>query len=392
MDLEIRELEEKDYLESLKLSMYAFQYKVPEDRVAQRLEMLKRHTVIGAWEDNSLCAKLHIIPYHINMKDKQWKMGGIAGVATYPEFRRNGYVKRLIITALERMRYEEQFVSLLHPFDISFYRKFGWEVFTENKKLLIEKKDLKFLENQPGSIKRFTKDSHHPDIEAVYAQYSNNYMGMLVREKSWWTNNIYGEGKIAVYYNKNDEPIGYILFEVKESKMEVEEFVALNREARCGLWNFICQHDSMVDNVSILTSNHELLPFIMHQPKVKMEVTPYFMARVVDAEQCLNKYPFNNINNKVFLHIEDEYAPWNNGTYLLSDGEVKVYKDKQGSNCVQPPKRGVRLDINSLTALLFGYKRPAELFELGYIQCQETEIEVLEKLFPQNKPYFYDFF
>lgn len=392
MDLEIRELKQKDYLESLKLSMYAFQYKVPEDNVAQRLETLKNHTVIGAWEDNSLAAKLHIIPYHINMKDKQWKMGGIAGVATYPEFRRNGYVKKIINTALERMVQEEQIVSLLHPFDIGFYRKFGWEVFTENKKLLIEKKDLMFLENQPGSIKRFTKESHHPDIEAVYAQYSNNYMGMLVRETSWWKNNIYGEGQIAVYYNKNDDAIGYILFEVKDRKMEVEEFVALNKEARYGLWNFICQHDSMVDNVSILTSNHELLPFILHQPKVKMEVTPYFMARVVDAEQCLNKYPFNNITNKVFLHLEDEHAPWNNGTYLLNNGEVKVYKDKQGSNCVQPPKRGVRLDIKSLTALLFGYKRPAELFELGYIHGHKTEIEALEELFPVTKPYFYDFF
>ena len=392
MDLEIRELKEKDYLESLKLSMYAFQYKIPEDSVAQRLEMLKRHTIIGAWEDNSLAAKLHIIPYHINMKDKQWKMGGIAGVASYPEFRRNGHVKKLIITALERMLQEEQIVSLLHPFDIGFYRKFGWEVFTENKKLLIEKKDLIFLENQPGSIKRFTKENHHPDIETIYAQYSNNYMGMLVRETSWWKNNIYGEGQIAVYYNKNDVAIGYTLFEIKDRKMEVEEFVALNREARHGLWNFICQHDSMVDNVSILTSNHELLPFILHQPKVKMEVTPYFMSRVVDAEQCLSKYPFNNITNKVFLHLEDEYAPWNNGTYLLGNGEVIVYKDKQGSNCVQPPKRGVRLDINSLTALLFGYKRPAELFELGYIHGQETEIDVLEELFPQTKPYFYDFF
>jgi predicted acetyltransferase len=392
MDLEIRELEEKDYLESLKLSMYAFQYKIPEDSVAQRLEMLKGHTVIGAWEDNSLAAKLHIIPYHINMRENSWKMGGIAGVATYPEFRRNGYVKRLIITALERMNQEEQIVSLLHPFDIGFYRKFGWEVFTENKKLLIEKKDLMFLVNQPGTIKRFTKESHDDVIETVYGLYSKKFMGMLVRETSWWKNNIYGDGQIAVYYDKNEDAIGYILFEVKDRTMVVEEFVALNSEARYGLWNFICQHDSMVDNVNILTSSHELLPFILHQPKVKMEVTPYFMARVVNAEQCLNKYPFNNITKNVFLHLEDEYAPWNNGTYLLSKGEVKVYKDKQGSNCVQSPKRGVRVDINSLTALLFGYKRPAELFELGYIHGQETEIEALEELFPQTKPFFYDFF
>jgi predicted acetyltransferase len=214
--MEIKELTEKDYTESMKLSMYAFQYKIPEDRIASRIEMLKRHKIIGVWEEDNLAAKLHIIPFLINMNDQEWKMGGVAGVATYPEFRRNGYVKRLIIEALERMCKEEQIISLLHPFDIGFYRKYGWEVFTENKKLLIEKKDLKFLESQPGSIKRYQKDSHHPDIENVYAQFSKNYMGMLVRDSTWWKKSIYDDGEIAVYYDKSEEPKGYILFEVKD--------------------------------------------------------------------------------------------------------------------------------------------------------------------------------
>ena len=391
-EMEIKELNEKDYLESMKLSMYAFQYKIPEESIASRIEMLKRHKVIGVWDNNNLAAKLHIIPYQISINGEEWKMGGVAGVATYPEFRRNGYVKRLIIEALERMHKEEQIVSLLHPFDIGFYRKFGWEIFTENKKIQIEKKDLKFTEAQSGTIKRFTKETHHPDIETVYAQFSKKYMGMLVRDRTWWANNIYGDGQIAVYYNQNSEAQGYVLYEVKERKMDVQEFVVLTQEARCGLWNFICQHDSMVEEVSILTSSHELLPFTLHQPKVKMEVTPYFMARIVDAEQCLLKYSFMDIGKKVFLHLEDEYAPWNIGSYLIADGEVKVYKEKPGSNCVQPPQRGVRLDINSLTALLFGYKRPAELYELGYIKGKEEEIADLEELFPFNKPFFYDFF
>jgi predicted acetyltransferase len=376
----------------MKLSMYAFQYKIPEEGIASRIEMLKRHKIIGVWEEDNLAAKLHIIPFDIYMNGQEWKMGGVAGVATYPEFRRNGYVKRLIIEALVRMRKEEQIISLLHPFDIGFYRKYGWEVFTENKNLIIEKKDLKFLEGQPGSIKRYQKDSHHPDIETVYAQFSKNYMGMLVRDSTWWKKSIYDDGEIAVYYDKSEEPKGYFIFEVKDRKLDVLEFVALNQEARAGLWNFICQHDSMVDTVSLLTSNHELLPFILQQPKVKTEVTPYFMARIVDAEQCLQKYQFSNVSDQVFIHLEDQYAPWNNGSYLIANGEIKVFKNKQGSHCVQPPQRGVRMDINSLTALVFGYKRPVDLFELGFLKGNESEIAVLERLFPYSKPFFYDFF
>jgi predicted acetyltransferase len=390
--MKIIELTEKDYFEAMKLSMYAFQYKIPEDKIASRKERLKDHKIIGIWEDNSLAAKLHILPHHINMNGQEWKMGGIAGVATYPEYRRSGYVKSLIIDALKRMRENDQIISLLHPFDIGFYRKFGWEVFTENKKIYIEKKDLKFLNPQTGTIRRFTKDNHHQDIESVYAEFSKKYTGMLVRNLNWWKNYIYDDGQIAVYYNEAKEPKGYLLYEIKESKMDIDEFISLNHEARCGLWNFICQHDSMVDNVSILTSNHENLPFMLPQPKVKTETSPYFMARIVDAEHCLRKFQFNLDGEKLFLHLTDEYAPWNNGSYLIGNGEVKAFKEKPGSNCVQPPQRGVRLDINSLTSILLGYKRPTDLFELDYLKGSQEDISLLEKLVPSNKPFFYDFF
>ncbi|MEH7177306.1 GNAT family N-acetyltransferase [Neobacillus vireti] len=390
--MEIRDVTEKDYVESMKLSMYAFQYEIPEESKAARVELLKSQRLIGAWKDNNLAAKLHIIPHQVYVNGQEWKMGGLAGVAAYPEYRRTGFVKKLIFHGLEIMRSEEQIVSFLHPFDIGFYRKFGWEVFTENKKLLIEKKDLKFLETQPGTVKRFAKENHHPDIEKVYSRFSHKYTGMLVRELNWWKNSIYGDGQIAVYYSETNEALGYLLYEVKDRKMDVQEFVTLTQEARFGLWNFICQHDSMVENVTILTSNHELLQYTLQQPKVKMEVTPYFMARIVDAEKCLKKFQLNNLPTKIFLHIEDEFAPWNIGSYLIGNGETKVYKDKPGSTCIQPPLRGIRLDINSLTAILFGYKRPVELYELGYIKGHESEIAVLEKLIPHSKPFFYDFF
>jgi predicted acetyltransferase len=138
----VREVTENEYVESMKLSMYAFQYKIPESDVPVRIEGVKNHKILGIWDENILAAKLHIIPLSIYMQDVEWKMGGIAGVATYPEYRRNGYVKSLMIDSLKHMRNNHQIVSLLHPFDISFYRKYGWEILTETKKITIEKRDL----------------------------------------------------------------------------------------------------------------------------------------------------------------------------------------------------------------------------------------------------------
>lgn len=389
----VREVTENEYVESMKLSMYAFQYKIPESDVPARIEGLKNHKILGIWDENILAAKLHIIPLTIFMKDVEWKMGGIAGVATYPEYRRNGYVKSLMIDSLKHMRNNDQIVSLLHPFDISFYRKFGWEILSETKKITIEKMDLKFLEPQQGFIRRFSKETHNEEIEKIYQQSCTQYTGMLKRDTNWWKQHVYNkDSQIAVYYHAEKEAMCYMLYHVKERKMEVQELVALDHEARIGLWNFICQHDSMVETVTIHLASQDPFPYFLTQPKVKTELYPYFMARVVDAEECLRRFPFLHENESLFLHLEDSHAPWNTGSYLLGKGEIKVFKEKTGGQCAHPPKKGIRLNINSLTAILFGYKRPMELYEMGYLKGSKPEIELFEKKVPVMKSSFFDFF
>lgn len=391
--MQVREVTEDEFLESLKLSMYAFQYKVPESEIPARKEGVKDHKILGIWDDNILAAKLHIIPLNIFMKESEWKMGGIAGVATYPEYRRNGYVKSLMIDSLKHMQDSGQVVSLLHPFDISFYRKYGWEILSEKKKITIEKIDLKFLEAQKGYTRRYSKETHNEKIEKIYQQFCNQYTGLLKRNTNWWQQHVYHrDSQLAVYYDSENGAKGYILYHVNERKMDIEELVALDHEARIGLWNFICQHDSMLETVTIDLANHDPFPYFLPQPKVKTELYPYFMARVVDAEECLRRFPFLHEDEPLFLHVEDSHAPWNNGSYLLGKGEVKAFKEKTGGQCVHPPKKGIRLNINSLSTILFGYKRPMELYEMGYLKGSETEIKLFEKKVPGMKSAFFDFF
>lgn len=390
--MEIKKLEEQQYEESMKLSMYAFQYKVPESDIPKRKEMLKDHNVLCVWDAKQLVAKLHILPLSVYVNGNTWKMGGVAGVATYPEYRRKGYVKALIIESLKEMRQEGQILSFLHPFDIHFYRNFGWEILSDYRKSIIEKIDLKKLENVSGNIKRYKKEDHSPLIEKIYNEYASKYTGMLQRDTKWWLNSIYSDSQIAVYLDENGNGQGYLLYSVKDNEMDVQEFVTLNHESAKGLWNFICQHDSMINKVKILTSVHDSFPYYIKQPKVQMEVFPYFMARIVDVEICLKKFTFNKVDKSVFLHVEDTFASWNNGSFLISNEEIKVFKEKDGARCVQEPKVGIKLNINSLAAILLGYKRPYELFELGEVVGRTDDMEALEQLIPKQKSFFYDFF
>ena len=62
-------LKEDKFREALRLSEYAFQYKVDEDRLQQQLTRMKEsHEVYGIMEGNDLAAKLHLIPFDIQYR------------------------------------------------------------------------------------------------------------------------------------------------------------------------------------------------------------------------------------------------------------------------------------------------------------------------------------
>ncbi|WP_020062372.1 GNAT family N-acetyltransferase [Bacillus sp. 123MFChir2] len=390
--MEIIQLIEEQYREAIRLSEYAFQYKVAEDQIEKRLQLMKKyHQIYGILEEKELAAKLHFIPFEIFLGEEKYKMGGIAGVATYPEFRRNGYVKKLLKHVLETMRQDGYSVSMLHPFSVSFYRKYGWELFANRLVCSLTKADLIMKEHVSGSIKRCKKDSHLKEIEIVYEQFAKKYSGMLVRDRDIWLNFVYGDLNAAVYYNQANEPMGYILYKIESSKMKVEEFVPLNSEARTGLWNFICQHDSMIQELEIIAHEKEPLLFSLQEPRIKAEVKPYFMVRIVDVERFIKQYPFAWEHNEedVILHISDSFAHWNNQTVVLREKEVVMLSVEEA---VALKENGVHVNINALSAALFGYKRPLELSQIGAISGMEKDIKQFENLIPSEQPFFYDFF
>ncbi|MEN1937934.1 GNAT family N-acetyltransferase [Paenibacillus sp. 102] len=390
--MKVVELAEYQYKEAIALSEYAFQYKVPEGQIEQRLTLMKKHhQLFGILEENHLAAKLHLLPLEINIGDAIFKMGGIAGVATYPEYRRNGHVKELLKHVLQKMKQDGFSVSMLHPFAVSFYRKYGWELFANRVICSMTKSDLVMQKHVKGNIRRFNKDNHPNEIEVIYETFAKRFAGMLVRSREWWRQAVYHDWTAAVYYNEENEATGYMLYKINDSKMTVEEFVPLNHETRSGLWNFICQHDSMIKELKMILSETEPLLYTLQEPRVKAEVTPYFMARIVDVEQFLKGYPFvwNNQQNDIILHISDSFASWNNVTVQLQNKEIVIVNKEEAERL---KNRGIHLNINDLSAMVFGYKRPLELYEIGYVSGTEGEVKELEHLIPLHRPFLYDFF
>ncbi|WP_212125212.1 GNAT family N-acetyltransferase [Bacillus cereus] len=386
--MNVIQLKEDKFREALRLSEYAFQYKVDEERLQQQLTKMKEsHKIYGIMEGEDLAAKLHLIPFHIYIGKEKFKMGGVAGVATYPEYRRSGYVKELLQYSLQTMKKDGYTVSMLHPFAVSFYRKYGWELCANLVTCHMTKSDLVMKKQVNGTVKRFNKENHPKEVEKLYEVFAERFSGMLVREKNWWLQAVYDDLTLAIYYDENKKAAGYMLYKIENYKMTVEEFVPLHNEARNGLWNFICQHDSMIKELEMTVSENEPLLYSLQEPRVKTEIKPYFMGRIVDVEQFLKQYElsWNNVQQEVILHITDAFAPWNNVSVRLANHEITIMKE-------ETIDKGIKLDINALSTIMFGYKRPLELNELEFISGSEEEIQAFENIVPVRKAFIYDFF
>jgi predicted acetyltransferase len=206
---EIRQLKPNEIDESLTLSAYAFQYELTEaDREKAHNDIiLEQHW--GSFEQDKLAAKMRLIPMQIWLQGRTHKMGGIASVATWPEYRRQGHVGKLLSHALHLMKEQGYTISMLHPFSFAFYHKYGWETSTEFKEYRLESAQLPSIRRPiQGRIERI--EAHTGDwklFNKIYEAYASRYNGMVVRNEAWWRQMVYvkKKGSRVVYYNPSGD-------------------------------------------------------------------------------------------------------------------------------------------------------------------------------------------
>lgn len=391
---EIRTLRQEEMEESLRLSEFAFQTELTPDKRQELLAILNPEDIWGYFADGRLAAKLTLLPLEVWVNGEVFSMGGIAGVATWPEYRRGGFVAKLLGTALQAMREKGQSLSLLHPFSFPFYRKYGWEAYVEYKKYELEPSRLHSIRDPGGRVER-TEDAGL--MNSIYEQYAVRFNGTLRRSAKWWAWNILklkkGSGTAAVYYNPSGNPAGYVIYKVQDRRMTVGEFVFLDEESKRGLLVFIRNHDSMADTVEMRAPVSDRLSFLLDNSRIKQETVVYFMARIVDAERFLRKVPFARREGSFRLRLKDDYAVWNEGVYTVhvnGSGQADVVLDRKGKGHGQ--EEMLSCGIQTLSALLLGYQRPSFLNETGRLNGNPEAVKELEALIPRRETYLLDFF
>ena len=398
--LQMRALTTDDTAQYNALLRYAFQVTDSElaslgwnqkEMERSKKPVLKKTESYGWFDGEKLASQISIYPMQVNIFGQMYKMGGVTGVATYPEYMNLGLMSSLIKTALNSMRENHQCVSMLVPYMIPYYRKKGWEIVTDKMTYTIKDTQLPKRREVSGMVERVGIDSE--DLRIVHNAFTRMRHGALKRNELEWEEYWRWEADdviVAVYYNEAGEPKGYLVYYIANDVFRIKELVYINQEARHGLWNYVSAHFSIIDKVVGTNYTNEPMAFLLEDSEIQEEIEPNVMARIVDFEAFIKKYPFDIISIHDDLHfiIHDPVMECNCGDFSLR-------WDKQGNTIIERGgTRGERVecDIQTLTAMFYGYKRPTYLKRVERLDASDDAVRILEDIIPIEQPYFSDYF
>ncbi|GAJ99685.1 LOW QUALITY PROTEIN: hypothetical protein JCM19055_2711 [Geomicrobium sp. JCM 19055] len=388
--MEIRRLNDNEIDQVIELGEFAFQGNFSKEDREDIRSRIEPSNIWGAFEGERLASKVSMLPMNVYVQGVAMKACGVTGVSTWPEHRRGGLVRTLIKHALTDMVEKGQTLSLLDPFSVGYYRKFGWELYCDHSTAVFTSKEQfpKPSKDGTGSFDHVTKENWQR-LQDVYQQLATRYTGMINRDEWWWLNRKFNHFtktyRAIIYVDQHGEDRGYLFYKIKENELVVPEFVALNEEAYEQLWRFIADHDSMAKTIKVRQLSQTPWQFYLDNPQVKEERKPFFMARIVDAQRFLEQYPFQlEDGESVTFAITDEFAEWNNGNYHVERTHVETLADARSD--------AITVDIRTLVPLLFRYIDLSILRERGQLSISDDTAQLLERAIPKYKPNLLDAF
>ncbi|MFG6116790.1 enhanced intracellular survival protein Eis [Halobacillus sp. MO56] len=386
---DVKKITAREYDACLKLGENAFNYKLTEQQIKDRKWQMDKQDIFAVFEDDKMAAKLHLLPLQVFLNDTKIDMGGIAGVATWPEHRRKGYVGQLMKEALKRMREKGDSLSLLHPFSIPFYRNYGYELtqytYTYQGSISNLIVEHPFFD---GKLVRVNKEEAPALLNDVYEKAASAYTLMLAREPWWWERRVLSDDTQIIAYESQGHIEGYILAEMKKDRLVVEEFIYHSKPAFQALLQWMKNHDSMTEQIEISMLPGDLDAFHFANPRFKEVKQPYFMARIVDIENFFKLYPFADSLDNAPLNIKvfDKYATWNDGVWQCSPTNEGMVV-KQTSD-----EADIETDVKTLSALLLGSLTIEKAILMQKLTGDPSSLTRLSGWIPNNQPAFLDFF
>ncbi len=315
----------------------------------------------------------------------------VGGVASKPEYRRMGGVRAVFNTAFEHAINEGAVVSILYPFSIEYYRKFGYEVIL---RCVHAQCSFKAFEN----IERFNevtlaRNEHKEIIKDIYTEIAKKQNMMFARDNYESFCFTPYKSCLYTYFVNRDDAKGYVTFTLNRSgrTVNISELLFSNKTALLNLLGFVRIYDGNYDSVNFdkLSVASPVFEVIKDENRLVNRVYTYEgAARILDVKKILEDTQYPNEKGCFSIKITDNQIDKNNGifTVIYEGGKGTVKKDVS-------TEFDIAMDIPAVSRIVLG-REGLTLDEMSYITNVKIKTDCVDFLraFPKKTTVFYDVF
>ncbi len=319
----------------------------------------------GIYLKNELIAEYLLLSLKMKLRDSVISMGGISNLCTKPLYRGKGAVKFLLEKSLKTMREKGHAISLLYPFDVEFYRKYGWETFDTMLGLTVSPGAIRIDYPEKVEAKVFKKADK--EIKDFYNHYAMTHYTMVLKDEEIWKDEheFWTDEDIEKNYVKfsiNGEVTGllrYVLMNKTsaETVLYIPSFLTDDSETEKTMWSFVKKLSLQIKEVKITLPPDYVVWQYFHGTPKEMKIIPRSMIRIVDLK-ALNGLKLSCQDINIKIRLKDKLASWNNGTFMISIKD-QVMKVSETTN----PE--LECDINTLSAIIGGKTNFKEMIDYG---------------------------
>lgn len=345
----------------------------------------------GFFNDDKLTSYIMVNKFKSEVFGHHVPMAGIGYVASYPEYRGQGHISKLMKEILNDLHDEGIPFTNLAPFSESFYRHYGFSNSIYQKEYRFSGGALRTfklprtdhvicgkwddLMVQNGVIQLYERQLHTDDERNT-----------VIREAWWWNrmDTYYHNRNIAVYIDSNGRPISYLIYRIQGDVFLADELYSITAKGLVSLLGFMGSHAGAIKEFRMTLPEHSLIGELFpEQNQLKISLHPYMMSRIVNfAKMITYMKPLQEGTFNLEV-ISDDECPWNIGVWQMTnkDGKVSCKQIEDGLVDFSGP-------ITAWTQVLLGRLSMRDAVKLGLI----TDYRIKKLEFKKGDVSFYDYF
>ncbi|MFX0045897.1 MAG: enhanced intracellular survival protein Eis [Candidatus Hermodarchaeota archaeon] len=344
-----------------------------------------------ARQDGRVVANVSFFSHSWNLiRGSSVKFAAVWGVATEPQHRRKGLIRRLFTVVFPKMREEGHPLSILDPFNRPFYERFGYALAETRMKHILKPNHLKLIKGPPDISNRELEDPE--EFEVLYeAEKSMARFGSRAFHTPRTLKRMIKSHHFHLL-ERDGEAVGAVKFAFKGPEDNRELIIGYSPYKTDYVFpaivELVSQYAVQVQKISwICDTETPVRHFLTEVHDAESHSMGCMMMRVVDFEEYCKQIKVPETSTEpVVLSLIDDYCPWNNGVFRIepSDGGLGIERVESMPE--------IELDAHGLSAVVSGHTPPRMLREFGEIMCSAETAANLEAVFPQDAYHSYQRF